>query len=338
MGGIYLPSGFLDQNYIYNEAKRIGAAFIVELGARQVGKTYGCLQLQIRNKNRFILMRRTKDEAKFIANGAINPFLALGETGIYTKTISEYTGGIFNADDQQIGLIMSLNTVAKIRGFYGGDYSDLVYDEFIPEAHVSRIRNEGDAFLNAVVTISGNRELEGKPPLLTWLLANSNNIASPILSALNLQDKIESMIIKGQEFSAMPDRGVVIVMPKSEKILNKRKENALIKAAGEQSKFYQMAYENRFAYNDAEHVGQRPLGDYKALFAVDGKLTVHQRKGKRELYVTPFRKCDRVYTDSPRGYREMLLHYPDLKVLYTTGHTYFQNLITKQIYVDIINV
>ena len=337
MSGLYLPSGYLDQRYIHKEAQRIGAAFIVELGARQVGKTYGCLQLMLEKKTPFILMRRTKDEAKFISNGAVNPFLALGETGVYTKSMTEYTGGIFR-DDEQIGQIMSLKTVAKIRGFYGGAYTDLVYDEFIPEAHVVRIRNEGDAFLNSVITISGNRELEGKPPLLTWLLANSNNIGSPILSALNLQEKIESMIVKGQEFSAMPDRGVVLVMPKSDAILNRRKGNALVKAAGTGSRFYQMAYENQFSYNDPEHDGQRDLANCKPIFAVAGKLTVYQRKGQRELYVTPYRKCGHTYADNERGRREMLLHYPDLKVLYTTGATYFQNLITKQIYVDIIKI
>lgn len=335
--GIYLPSGYLNQNYIYEQAKRINAAFIIEIGARQVGKTYGTLQHVLQKGSPFILMRRTKDEAKFISNGAINPFLALGETDIVCKNETEYTGGIFK-EDKRIGMIMSLNTVAKVRGFYGGNYTDLVYDEFIPESHVYKIKNEGDAFLNAIVTISGNRELEGKPPLLTWLLSNSNNIASPVLSALNLTDKIESMIMKGQEFSAMPERGVIIVLPKSEQILQKRQANALVKAAGQQSRFYQMAYQNQFAYNDPEHVGQKPISNYTPLFAVTGKCSVYKRKGQQELYVTQYRKSIREFADTQRGLREMLLYYPDLKVLYTMGRTYFESLTVKQLYVDIIKV
>lgn len=291
----------------------------------------------LRLQSPFILMRRTKDEAKFISNGAINPFLALGEPDIICKNETEYTGGIFKGDER-IGMIMALNSVAKVRGFYGAGYMHLVYDEFIPESHVYKIKNEGDAFLNAIVTISGNRELEGKPPLLTWLLSNSNNIASPILSALNLTDKIESMITKGQEFSAMPDRGVILVLPKSEKILEKRQENALIKAAGTQSRFYQMAYENQFSYNDPEHVGMKPLTNYKPLFSVQGRFTVYLRKGMRELYITPYHKCSREFPDTARGYKQMLLYYPDLKVLYTTGCCYFQNMVVKQLYIDILKV
>ena len=335
--GMYLPSGYLNQQYIYEHAKRINAAFIIEVSARQIGKTFGTLQLQLQKKTPFILMRRTKDEAKFITNGAINPFLALGETSITCKNETEYTGGIYR-DEERIGMIMSLNTVAKVRGFYGGQYTDLVYDEFIPESHVYKIKNEGDAFLNAVVTISGNRELEGKAPLLTWLLSNSNNLASPILSALNLTDKIESMIQKGQEFSAMPDRGVIIVLPKSEQILEKRQTNAIVKAAGNQSRFYQMAFENRFAYNDPEHVGQKPLADYKPVFSVTGRFTVYKRKGARQLYISQYRKTEREFADTARGYREMLLRYPDLKVLYTTGRCYFQNMAVKELYIDILKL
>lgn len=336
--GLYLDSGYLNQRWIYEQAKAIGAAFIVELGARQVGKTYGCLQLALQKKSPFILMRRSKNEADFISQGAVNPFLALGETDISTKKQSEYTGGIFKADEQ-IGLIMSLNSVAKIRGFYGGLYTDLIYDEFIPENHVVRIRNEGDAFLNAIVTISGNRELEGKPPLLTWLLSNSNNIGSPVLAALNLTDKIESMINKGQEFSAMEDRGVIIVMPKSEKILTQRRQNAIVKAAGTESQFYQMAFQNKFSYNDPENVKQKPLKEFRPMFAIDGKFTVYRHKDKTQLYVTTFRKSSaKVFSDTERGKREMLLYYPDIRVLYTAGRTFFQNLTVKQIYTECIKV
>lgn len=335
--GLYLPSGFLNQQWIYEQAQRIGAAFIVEIGARQVGKTYGTLQLQLGKKTPFILMRRTKDEAKFISNGAINPFLALGEDDIICKNETEYTGGIFRGEDR-IGMIMSLNTVAKIRGFYGGAYTDLVYDEFIPESHVYKIKNEGDAFLNAIVTISGNRELEGKPPLLTWLLSNSNNIASPILQALNLTDKIESMIMRGQEFSAMPERGVIIVLPKSERVLQERQKNALVKAAGTGSRFYQMAYENQFSYNDPEHVGIKPLNNYKPIFSVTGRLTAYLRKGKRELYIGVYKKGAKEFADTERGLRELLLNFPELKVLYTTGCCYFQNMVVKQTYIDMLKL
>lgn len=39
--GLYLPSGYIDQQWIYDQAKQINAAFVIEIGARQVGKPTG---------------------------------------------------------------------------------------------------------------------------------------------------------------------------------------------------------------------------------------------------------------------------------------------------------
>ena len=39
--GLYLPSGYLNQEWIREQAQKIGAAFIIEIGARQVGKHTG---------------------------------------------------------------------------------------------------------------------------------------------------------------------------------------------------------------------------------------------------------------------------------------------------------
>ena len=100
---------------------------------------------------------------------------------------------------RQRGIATSLSEIAHIRGFIGSGFSDLVFDEFIPEKGVVTRRTEGDAFLNAYTTINGNRELAGAPPLRAWLLANTNNIKSPVLDALNLTDDILWMRRKGKE-------------------------------------------------------------------------------------------------------------------------------------------
>lgn len=98
------------------------------------------------------------------------------------------------------GIAMSLSRVAKIRGFNGSDFMDLVFDEFIPERIVVKRKNEGEAFLNAYTTINGNRELKGRAPLKAWLLANANDFESPILSALELTGAVEKMARTGQEY------------------------------------------------------------------------------------------------------------------------------------------
>lgn len=338
---LYTKEGFLNVSWIDKEAKRINAAFIVILGTRQIGKTYGTLKLMTDEKRNFILMRRTQTEADFITNGTLNPFLALGRTDIKVKKESQYIGKIQAETEsgfEPIGITLSLTCVSKIRGFSGNAFTDLVYDEFIPESHVNRIRNEGDAFLNAVVTISGNREIEGQPPLRCWLLANSNNIGSPILKALNITDKVESMDKSGQELSILPDRGIIIVLAKARELADKRKKTSLMKAISKESEFTKMAYDNEFSYNDAENVTRRDLKQYQQIAAVTGVFTIWKDKGNGSLYITSYRRCNREFSNTDRGYRELLTTIPTLKLNYTFNNTYFESLAVKEIYKEVVRL
>ena len=331
---LYLDSGFLNQKEILKEAERNNCSFIIEIGARQVGKTFGTLQLMLNKGDKFILMRRTQTEADFLCNGTVNPFQPI-DSKVYIKKETKYTGGIFNEEDR-IGMTMALSTVAKIRGFYGGDYKYLVYDEFIPESHILKIKNEGDAFLNALITINGNRELEGRPPLITWLLANSNNIASPILHALNVTEKVESMINKGQEYSIMQDRGIMIIIPKSADVIAKRKEDSITRAIGGDSEFTEMAYDNKFIYNDNENVTIKPLSEYTILFSVRGQFTVYKHKSRSELYVTDYKNSNNIIEIGERTKKEALKKYPSLKAYFINGNTFFSSLTVKELYKNCI--
>lgn len=338
---LYTKEGFLNLSWIDKEAARINAAFIVILGTRQIGKTYGTLKLMLDEKRNFILMRRTQTETDFISNRTLNPFLALGRTDIKVKKENQYIGKILEENDNglnPIGVTLSLTCVSKIRGFSGTAFTDLVYDEFIPESHINKIRNEGDAFLNAVVTISGNREIEGKPPLRCWLLANSNNIGSPILKALNITDKVESMDRGGQELSILPDRGIIIVLASAKELSNKRKKTSLLKAINKESEFSKMAFDNEFSYNDAEHVARKDLKQYVLIASVTGVLSIWKSKNGEGLYVSSYRKSNYEYSDTDRGHRQLLTCLPTLKALYTFNQTFFESLAIKEAYKEIVRL
>lgn len=285
---LYDQNGYLNIPKIKYMADRDRISFIVIIGSRQVGKTYGTLKLMTEQASGkypkpFILMRRTQAETDFILHNALNPFAAI-DPNITCKRASGYHGDIIRRgetaeSDERIGIVLALTTVSKIRGFSGAVFTDLVYDEFIPERHVQRFRGEGDAFLNAVVTISGNRELEDRPPLRVWLLANANDFNSPVLSALNLTAKIESMKVHEQELSIMPDRGIMVVLPRSEQLIERRKQTAIAKATSERTTFARMAFDNDFAYNDSTGVRAINLRDYRYVCSVPERFAVYQHKG-----------------------------------------------------------
>ena len=335
---LYTNKGYLNVPWLAEQAEKNGIAFIVILGPRQVGKTFGTLQYMLQSDKRFILMRRTKTEIDFITHGQISPFAAIDRT-VYIKKQSEYHAGIFrqtDADPELIGITLSLSTVSKIRGFSGADFTDLVYDEFIPEAHIMKIRNEGDAFLNAIVTISGNREIEDKPPLRSWLLANSNNLASPVLAALNLTEKIERMSSSGQELSIMPERGVMVVLPKAEDVIEARRKTALMRAIQKESEFTKMAYDNKFSYNDASGVNSNiNLSEYRYLCSVAGCFALYKHKAGGRLYCT---NAQITGTYRANELKRFMNENPDVRPYYIANRIWFVNQTVKERFLEFMNI
>ena len=284
MSGLYLESGYLNQDYIYKTAVGSGCSFIVEIGGRQVGKTYGAIQHTLRRGDPFLYMRRTQAEIDFISAGIGSPFSEHDES-ITTKKAGRYTAEIRRGEDR-IGIMAGLSSMAKIRGFSWHDIKTVIYDEFIPERHVARIRDEGDAFLNAMITVTGNRELQGEPPPMVWLLANPNLHSNPITDALGIATAFDRMETRGKEISILQDKGIVLVRPSSEQIMERRRHTAVFRAAGTDSELARMSLGNEFAYDDSTGVGSANIHEYTAIVSVMGHITIWQHKSRSDLYIT----------------------------------------------------
>lgn len=344
--GLYLKSGYLDQRFIQSQADKHDVNFIIEIGARQVGKTYGTLQLMLEQGKTFILMRRTQTEVDFICNEINNPFTVFKDYDISVKKDTKYTGAIYlhkeGSDPQYIGAIMALSTIAKIRGFNGGLYTDLVFDEFIPENHVVKIKDEGDAFLNAVTTIAGGREENGQPPLRVWMLANANTINSPILQAFGVGEKVERMANGGytQELSILSERGIMIILPASDKIIEKRKQSALARAVNQSSKFARMAYDNDFAYNDSSDIINRVNLHEYSLKLIICDIGIYMHKSNRTIYCSPFINgrvdTGKHFYDTEKDRAYVKAHYYILKSVFLQRQMYFSDLTCKGKILDII--
>lgn len=343
---IYTKDGWLDIEHIKQVADRNSINFIIIIGKRQVGKTYGVLKFMLDNDIRFIFTRRVKEELKMVSKGVNSPFEKIKEykDRIVFEKSSEYTSEIYRLDQDGeeekrtlIGLGTALTTIGNIRGFNGDIYTDWVFDEFIPEEQLFKVRNECDTFLNAHTTINGNRELEGRPCLRTWLLANSNNLRSGVLDALKITREVERMSLKGEESRIIKDRGIMIILPESRAIIDKRKQGGLYKAIGSESKFSRMAYENEFAYNDFSDVGSRPIKEYTALIQY-GNIIIHLHKNDKTLYVThgyavrPKYK----YEDCESGYNKIRRDFPELKAVFEKGRMSFQDMAVKNIFLTLI--
>ena len=342
---LYTPDGWLDAPHIDAVADRNNISFIVIIGKRQIGKTYNVLKYMLDSDKRFVLLRGVKTELDMLKRNVNSPFEKIHgyKKRIVFDSETEYTATISRLDADKdgnevktsIGMAGALSSIGRIRGFNGDMYTDVVYDEFIPESHLLKVRHGDDAFNNMYTTIAGNRELEGRKPLRVWLLANSNNLDNDILKALNITDIVERMNLRGEESRILKDRGIMIILPDSRQITEKRKQTALYRAIGGSSKFAQMAYENAFAYNDYTDVDQRPLQEYKPLIAI-GNVIIHLHKSEKTLYVTNYMKCKclHTYTDSDYGRMTFTRDYPEIRAAYLRGRITFQNMTVKNYFLN----
>ena len=346
---LYLKSGYLDVPHVAEVADRNNISIIIIIGKRQIGKTYGVLKFMLDEQKQFILLRSVMAEMDMLKHNVASPFDAIkGYSGhVVFESETQYTANIVRIDETEegeektnIGMLSALSAIGRVRGINGRRFSDVVYDEFIPESHLLKVKNGGDAFLNMYTTIAGNREIEGEKPLRVWLLANSNNLDNDILNALNITGVVEKMSLRGEESRILKDRGIMVILPDSQLITEKRKKGALYRAIGGDSKFSQMAYENAFAYNDYTDVGVKPLQEYKPLIAVGGSFTIYLHKSDKILYV-----CDLVdsnarhkYAQSDYDRMKFTRDYPEVKAAYLRGRFTFQNMTVKNAFLDYLDL
>ena len=280
--------------------------FQIFIGGRGTGKTYsaleGCLNGKIADNKKFILMRRTAQEMDLLLDSdrgeGANPFKPINKTldrNVGMRSIVKNLAGVYNRELTEEGKIthvgtpigygVALSTIASIRGIDFSDVSDCIYDEFIPEKHVRKMKGESDALLNAYETINRNREFYGEKPLGMWLLANSNDIYNEIFIGLELVNIVEKMLQTGKHDKYISDRGLAIHLLESPKeFVEKKSKTALYKlTAG--SDFAGMALGNDFAYNDFSLIAHRNLKGYIPVCSID-EGTIYRKKGEREIYIS----------------------------------------------------
>lgn len=336
---IYTKDGWLDIPAI----RSLGCWLHVIIGPRQVGKTYGVTKSFIERGKPFMFMRRTTDELKAICGDpALDPWIKLDKEGYHVRMVpipGAKTYAIGEADPStgkivnRQGIGISLSTISAVRGFSGDQYEDLLFDEFIPEEYVVVRRAMGDAFVNAHKTIDGNRVLEGRPTITTWLLANSNTIESPVLLALNLLDDLDELIQTGTEWKVTKNN-VFLALPKSELITTQQAQTPLMRQI-EGTKAFDMMVKNEFAYNDLEKVKKHSLVGWQPYLNI-GKLGIWTSGA--HLYVTTSRGKAMSYMDTEDEIKRCDREHPELRLMYLNGYVSFFSTKTYLTFKDYLKI
>lgn len=345
----YDKNGFIDFDKLMKNDTNI-YKFII--GARGIGKTFGCLKYLIDNAkrtgNKFVYMRRTQTQVDLIRTPELNPFNALEyelgkDYSFILKAINKNVSGIYesvyNADKNiyepsniPLGYIIALSTIANIRGIGGNDIDYIFYDEFVGELHEKPIKSEGLAFLNALETIGRNRELKNIQPLKVICASNSVNLGNPIFIELKFITTIEKAIKNNYDFINLKDRLTSIYIIKDNPISLKKKETALYKLSGTGS-FSEMSLDNSFTKENFEMVKSRKLNDYKLLCTV-GEIVVYKHRNKNEWYISGYANGKPVdgYNSSDIDIKRWCNDYYYLNLAYLNKHIYFESYIHQVIF------
>lgn len=258
--------------------------FIFVPAARGTGKTYGTLKYHFEHNNKILLIRRTKQEAELQARSNTTSYKTVfDDLGVDYKCnpCGQSGYGSVIAGDREVAYIASLKTFASVRGIDFSDINYIVYDEFIAEPHVPKIKNEGMALASLYETVNRNRELNGKKPVQLLCLANSVNMANDTFIYFNLIEEAEMMLKTDTEVSVVGNK--LLIIPQHSPISEKKAQTALYKAVSDE--YAQMAIHNQFILNDFTYVQRRQLSEYVCLFAV-GDLYVYKHKANHEFYVS----------------------------------------------------
>lgn len=302
---IYLENGYINMRKIFD----YNAPFTFVIGARRTGKTYGAFYNAMMDKDKipFGIMRRTNSEMEIMTSNEYNPFRELNNDygwnyGIYSNPATrKRTCNVYNQRENEgaiepygeaVAPVFALSTFASVRGFGGSNIDRIIYDEFIPENHVRKIRDEGAALMNLYETINGNRELKNRKPLQLICLANSNKIDNDILISFGIVNTLINNRKKGQEIYYNRNSGILVVDVQNSPISKKKSETALYKATrNAKNGFREMALENEFPEFSKSVYKSMPLNSLIPIVTV-GEITIYKIKNKSELYCTTHRSGD----------------------------------------------
>ena len=177
-----------------------------------------------------------------------------------------------------------------------------------------------------------NRELKGKRPMTVLCLANAFDIANPIFLELGLVGIAEKMKQNGRELYIDRDKSILILLPDSKKILDKKNDTALYKLT-QGSEFSKMALKNDFIYNPTDNIKSMPLREFRPVVTV-GEITIYKHKSKRLYYVSEHRIGDppKFTTDEIALKRYLKNYGMRFYRLYMQNCFRFENMLTKSLF------
>lgn len=207
---LYDAQGWVNFDYIMN----LPYTFIITVGGRGIGKTYGGLKWLWNNSSKSIYMRRTGTQLDTIRSTQLHPLYKLQVDKVLEFNNIPIVKNVVGSYDIEGNCRLYNTALSLISSIRGVDYSEIkyiFYDEYIKETHEKTIRGEYKAFCNTYETINRNRELIGEQPVKVLLCSNSEDIFNPILDGLNVVNEFIEMQKNGISITSLEYRKMLLI-------------------------------------------------------------------------------------------------------------------------------
>ena len=320
--------------------------FMFYIGGRGVGKTFSYLKghreaFHAGRAGKIIYMRLTEAELSRACRPDKNPYKKINEKcgfNIELKKHGEDATIIDHTDDGDIviGSAMALSTFYNQRGVDFSDFTDIYFDEFIPNKYARRtpaVKEAGALFVEAYETANRNREFEeenGKP-IYCVFTANAFSLDSSILRRFKVNAAVEHMQETGQMRYRSPARGVYVELCESKEIADLKRNTALYRAIGDDDELAVINLENKFTDYALSLVNKKvSIKEYRPLVYVSG-ITIYTHKSRDFLYISKrYETAPNMYGDNElqkfynTWYTLIVTHIADRLAEFDSTATYYE--------------
>lgn len=353
MANLYTKEGWID----FDRLERLSSTFNVVLAPRNSGKTYGKMLYNHNKGIPYIFMRTTQQQIETVFATELSPFEKLnrdvGSKYICQKIPNLPLIGVYGDYKEEEGkrtplgvpvnFAVSLASIGSIRGFNLDYIPELIYDEFVKH-NGEIIRNYGKSdlmYFDALVTLNRARELNGLPPLKQWLFGNTDNLGVPLLQSLRLISPILNMRRSGENYKKMQDRGVSIFLCDDSPAAKRLSEISDIAKLIKGTDYYDMAYNNSFAYDDFTDCIPQNIRQFNPVAVIDG-IMLMEHKSKDLYYVRGYTGTSmngvEIYPGTKAGREKFRMDYGYLKFWLISSAILFSSYVEKLKFMKVLNI
>lgn len=320
---IYDSDGWVNFDYIMS----FPYTFIVTVGGRGIGKTYGGLKWIWQNVDKSVYMRRTGTQLDTIKSTQLHPLYKLQTDGLLefnNEPIVKNVMGSYDTNGKCRIYNTALSLISSIRGVDYSDVKFVFYDEYIKETHEKSIRGEYKAFCNTYETINRNRELIGESPVRVLLCSNSEDIFNPILDGLNVVNDFVNMQKNNESIKAIENRSILLINFRNSPISERKNKTAVSSLLN--SEIQGIMTGNNFIIPEVP-IDIKPFIELVPICTVC-TLTFYRNKGNRKIYcydktvkgIDTYNSYD-IYRFA-RRYQNIIEAYNDNKIIYDSYGTF----------------